>query len=401
MKRAIGCGKMRKITPAALAAVAMCGLLQLRTVGSLDVAPSSPYASLSPQRCVAAANDVGCGGRMGQHLRGRSTTAIATLQDLGRLQLRLRGGLRAETPRAENVPAVHGDPGSGCLPLPSDKESAGGCLPSSGGSVRQLGEPTVEVEMPKGTLRRMPTPVCLEIAAIDAIVQQPFNAGPCGSPRYAWDPRRRTWLLFKRPDEDLSIESLRGKWEFAPSDCLTFRHRRPDKWQHVDWAEGWLGWLEFFFWVTPVLNQLLYLWRGLFPCAVCGLARSKHPCDSERQADAAFWQAVRFRDIELAVRLVRGGVECDPGGANWCLLVSCIDARLSVCVLSEGRVSQGAGGLCAATPCVMNAHVLCTSSSPLNLLAHLARDTLHTAPARARTPTCPNVYLVLPVGRRA
>jgi len=41
-------------------------------------------------------------------------------------------------------------------------------------------------------------------------------------------------------------------------------------------------------------------------------------------------QAVRFRDVELAVRLVRGGVECDPGGANWCLLVSLAVAEKEV-----------------------------------------------------------------------
>ena len=49
------------------------------------------------------------------------------------------------------------------------------------------------------------------------------------------------------------------------------------------------------------------------------------PCRSEREADAAFWKAVKFRDVELAVRLVRGGVDCEPGGENWCLLVSVSD----------------------------------------------------------------------------
>ena len=174
----------------------------------------------------------------------------------GRPQLRLRGGLRAEPPLREAS-------GEGGAIEASSPEGASGCLSIAPAENR--------------TLRRPPTAVGLEVSRAEKDGQPPQDKGPGEIVRYVWNAKRRVWLLFKRPDEDLSIETLRGRWNFAPSDCLTFRHRLPDKWQHVDWAPGWRGWLEFFFFMTPILNQLLYLWRGLFPCAVCGRARSAHP----------------------------------------------------------------------------------------------------------------------------
>ena len=197
--------------------------------------------------------------------------------------MRLRGGLpdEAQPQGAADKP--------GQRDSASDADGAAvSCLPAAQGE-GQHGDPAVS-----GALKRVPTPTCLEMAAIDAVENNQGVPGPGGATRYAWDPKRRTWLLFKRPDEDLSIESLRGRWNFPSEDCLTFRPRRPDKWQSVDWAPGLAGWVEFFFWITPCFNQILFLWRGLFPCAVCGLARSKHPCPSEREADAAFWQVRLF-----------------------------------------------------------------------------------------------------------
>ena len=278
--RAGGC---RDCRPRPRARAALCAA-SLAACALCAVVRPQPVAGLCAERRPAAA----AGGAWG-----------AEAAWLRRGQLRLRGGLRADPPPRET-------PGEHSL-VASDPEGANGCLALSPAENR--------------TLRRQPAAAGLEVSAIDASGQPLQDQGAGDSMRYAWNPERRVWLLFKRPDEDLSIESLRGKWDFAPSDCLTFRHRLPDKWQHVDWAPGWLGWLEFFFFSTPVLNQLLYLWRGLFACVVCGRARSEHPCRSERDADAAFWKAVKFRDVELAVRLVRGGVECEPGGANWCLLV--------------------------------------------------------------------------------
>jgi hypothetical protein len=198
--------------------------------------------------------------------------------------MRLRGGLPSEVQRPQ---AAADEPGQ--RDTASDADGAAvSCLPVAKGEGQQ-GDPALSEAM-----KRVPTPTCLEMAAIDAVENNQGVSGPGGTARYAWDPKRRTWLLFKRPDEDLSIESLRGKWNFPPEDCLTFRPRRPDKWQSVDWAPGLAGWVEFFFWITPCFNQLLYFWRGIFPCAVCGLARSKHPCPSEREADAAFWQVRRL-----------------------------------------------------------------------------------------------------------
>ena len=191
-----------------------------------------------------------------------------------------------------------------------------------------------------GGLRRADTaPACLDVADFDTGRHHHALIDSDGSARYAWDAQRSTWLLFKRPDEDLSVESLRGKWDFPPSDCLTFRHRVPNKWQHVDFPAGVWGWVEFIFYITPGLNQLLYAWQGLYPCAVCGRARSQHPCKREEDATAAFWQAVRFRDVALAVRLIRGGVSCDPGDANWCVYgVQGLGFRVRVPVRSRASV---------------------------------------------------------------
>jgi hypothetical protein len=206
--------------------------------------------------------------------------------------LRLRGGLRDDAHELK-APRISGETGQHETTGDPDG-SAVTCLPAKGNRQEDSAASSE-------ALKRLPTPMCLEMAAYDAFENnQVEHRG--GYPRYAWDPKRRIWLLFKRADEDLSIETLRGKWDFPPEDCLTFRPRKPDKWQYVDWAPGLVGWVEFCFWITPLFNQLLHLWRGLFPCAVCGLARSKHPCPSEREADAAFWQVGDLNESEDAWR---------------------------------------------------------------------------------------------------
>jgi hypothetical protein len=305
----VGGGRRRRSEAAPLVVV-VCLVCMLRPVGSLNMG-----AALERQ-CTNGA--------------GRFPAALVGEQCFLARRLRLRGGMPGGTgsetaPEAAAEAAGEGGHcvrgGEGCI-----DDSAYLRKPSeiaTAAQEGQMGEITGQVDVNASAIRRVPTPTCLELSAFDLVTSQEHsnqNFGPGPSPRYAWDSRRSIWMIFKRPDEDLTIETLRGKWDFPPSDCLTYRHRKPDKWQYVDWAKGFAGWIEFFFWGTPLLNQLLYLWRGLFPCAVCGLDRSQHPCPSEREADAAFWQAVRFRDVELAVRLIRGGVDCDPGGPNWCML---------------------------------------------------------------------------------
>ena len=306
-------GKSRNRYVLCLSGCVACGLL-LRIVGSLPV-------DRVDRPCWATA----C-----QHSPPR--------------QLRLRGGLPADMPHGDKNCSESG------LETGTVDEDGPACLPWC-----QKGEPYSSLG--PASVRREDTRIA-EMAAADAFERDEVIYGPDGTARYAWDATRRTWLLFRSPDEDLSIESLQGSWDFAPSECLTFRHRKPDKWQHVDWAPGVLGWIEFFFFITPVLNQLLYIWRGLFSCAVCGQARSQHPCKSEDDADEAFWQAVRFRDIELAVRLVRGGVGCDPGGPNWCLLV-----RACVCIYTRGSVQCVRAGVCACA-CTRLAPARCCTIVP-------------------------------------
>jgi hypothetical protein len=165
--------------------------------------------------------------------------------------------------------------------------------------------------------------------------KRPLNPGEKGVPcppasnqhqhqrkgqRYWYDKKEKMWHFQKEENEDLSVESLQGYWSFPPSDCLTFRWRKPDRWNSEPFADGILGWIEFFIYLTPGLNILLKIFRGFWPCAVCGLPRSKHPFWSPREVDLAFWEAVQDRDIQLAVRLVRGGVDCTPGSGTWCLL---------------------------------------------------------------------------------
>lgn len=140
------------------------------------------------------------------------------------------------------------------------------------------------------------------------------------NPRFAWDKLRKTWNITIGPNEDLSVESLQGSWNFEPSECLTFRRGKPDRWGNVRGTQGLCGVLEFIIFMTPGLNLLVYFWIGMWPCAVCGLARSQHPLKHRDDATDAFFSAYAERDIELAIRLVRGGVDCTPGGRNWCLL---------------------------------------------------------------------------------
>jgi hypothetical protein len=159
--------------------------------------------------------------------------------------------------------------------------------------------------------------------------------------RYEWNKLQRQWVIKVMPDEDLTVESLHGEWDFEPSECLTFRRGKPDQWGTVTIPSGCCGVLEFLVFMTPGLNLLLYFWRGLWPCAVCGLARSKHPLKDRDEATNAFFTAFANRDIELAIRLVRGGVDCHPGGKNWCLLAFivgnyCKDAYESIEELDKG-----------------------------------------------------------------
>jgi len=147
-----------------------------------------------------------------------------------------------------------------------------------------------------------------------------FNRTNSSAPKYAWDAKKKVWILHKRPTDNWSVESLKSRWNFAPDECLVFRHRKPDKWQEIPGAPGWLGCLEFCMFVTPIMNFVLFMIRGFNVCAVCGKKRSQHPLRSSRDADRAFWEAVVDRDIELAVRIVRGGLECPPGGHNFCLV---------------------------------------------------------------------------------
>jgi hypothetical protein len=131
----------------------------------------------------------------------------------------------------------------------------------------------------------------------------------------------RKYELFQLPDEDLSVESLRAAWDFQPSDCLTFRHRKPDTWGDVKELPGILGILELLMCIVPPFHILLYLLRGRSNCAVCDLPRRDHPLQTLGEAERAFRQAMRDRDIPLAVRLVKGGVACEPESDNHELLI--------------------------------------------------------------------------------
>ena len=126
----------------------------------------------------------------------------------------------------------------------------------------------------------------------------------------------REYELQRRNGEDLSVESLREAWNFPPADCLTFRHRVPDRWGDVPLAPGLLGAIEALCQLIPGIHFLLYIYRGLWPCAVCRLPRSTHPLQTLGEAERAFWEAMRDRDTRLAVRLVRGGVACPPDSEN-------------------------------------------------------------------------------------
>jgi len=126
----------------------------------------------------------------------------------------------------------------------------------------------------------------------------------------------REYELQRRNGEDLSVESLREAWNFPPADCLTFRHRVPDRWGDVPLAPGLLGAIEALCELIPGIHSLLYIYRGLWPCAVCRLPRSTHPLQTLGEAERAFWEAMRDRDTQLAVRLVRGGVACPPDSEN-------------------------------------------------------------------------------------
>eukprot|EP00960_Hanusia_phi_P043162 755889-Hanusia_phi.AAC.13 len=180
-------------------------------------------------------------------------------------------------------------------------------------SLRGLRGGSKQIALPNVNRTNMPN-----ASAADGKLQT--NRTNSSMTKCAWDPKQRVWVLYKRPTDNWSVESLKSRWNFSPDECLVFRHRKPDKWQEIPDAPGWLGCVEFCMFVTPIMNFVLFMIRGLNKCAVCGKGRREHPLQTSRDADRAFWEAVAERDIELAVRIVRGGLECPPGGHNFCLV---------------------------------------------------------------------------------
>lgn len=134
--------------------------------------------------------------------------------------------------------------------------------------------------------------------------------------RFWYDKKEKHWLIGRERGENLSVESLEGYWIFKKDDCLTFRWRKPNRWGSED-----VTWLEFFLYVTPGVNILFKVLRGCWPCAVCHKKRSEHIFWTPLEASLAVHEAYQDRDIDMCVRLVKGGADCTPGGQTWGLVV--------------------------------------------------------------------------------
>jgi len=250
-------------------------------------------------------------------LLGRSWSLAAATLLAGSLVCCCNALPRTPSPPAGEIPVLRGgvpavvnlyDGGSGLEMGAKVPGSSPGCLGRTAGA----------------TTAAAPQDVCgLEMGGGAKILGIPPGClgGTTGKttavPRYrkqGWSGRK--YELSQRPDEDLSVESLRAAWNFQPSDCLTFRHRKPDTWGEVQHLPGILGVLELLMCIVPPFHILLYLLRGRWNCAVCDLPRSSHPLQTLGEAERAFREAMRDRDIPLAVRLVKGGVACEPESDN-------------------------------------------------------------------------------------
>jgi len=183
------------VTPYLCICVVLCGML--RPVGSLEVAWIDRY--LQMHRCMDSTID---------HDRALGSKR-------GSLALRLRGGLCTERQapgleeRIETATTDNSLAGTACLPVPCDGERRG--------KVGERGAGT-DTLPPNSATRQIQTATCLEMATLEAIAQRRavyWPGGPGAVPRYAWDSKKHAWMIFKRTDEDLSIESLRTKWELV------------------------------------------------------------------------------------------------------------------------------------------------------------------------------------------